>query len=366
MKIRNAGKITGSSPVTTWESRPVVTRATGPVLTGGSRPVVARGWSLVMARRGIGAILFMAVMLLTGCGDLSQPFRGRPGRNAAWLAIPLAVRLAVPSPPQALLGETESRRLAGAVTEGLQARDVPAVALDTPLPLDWQLVITAENLGATVRPRFTLVNADGVSQGVLDGTPVPLRAWAEPTPAVLAAVATQAVPGVTQLLLSVQAARASATPGAIQAGPQRIRFLPVTGAPGDGAQVLLARMREFMSNLGFVVQEAAEGAEYGLTAVVRVEASPSPGQQLVDLQWVVTRRDGMELGRVVQVEEVGRGRLDRFWGDVAYVAAEQASGGVQTIIRNATTPGMGGTPTTPDPNPPPATPVNAAAPPRLR
>ncbi len=300
------------------------------------------------------------LLLLAGCGDLGQPFRGRPGRNAAWLAIPLAVRLAVPPPPQALLGEVEARRLAQAVTEGLQARDVPAIAVDTPLPLDWRLEITADNLGTTVRPRFTLVNADGVRQGVLDGTPVPLQAWAEPTPPVLAGVATQAVPGITQLLLSVQAARASATPGAISAGPPRIRFLPVTGAPGDGAQVLAARMREFMSNLGFVVQEAAEGAEYGLTAVVRVEASPNANQQLVDLQWVVTRRDGIELGRVVQVEEVGRGRLDRFWGDVAYVAAEQASGGVQTIIRNATTP------TTPEPNPPPATPRNAATPPGLR
>lgn len=292
------------------------------------------------------ARLLVAILLLAGCSsDLGQPFRGRPGRNAAWLAIPLAVRLAVPPPPQALLGEVEARRLAGAITEGLQARDVPAVALDTPLPLDWRLEITAENLGTTVRPRFTLVNADGARQGVLDGTPVPLRSWAEPTPPILAAVAAQAVPGITQLLLSVQAARASATPGAISAGPPRIRFLPVTGAPGDGAQVLAARMREFMSNLGFVVQEAAEGAEYGLTAVVRLEPSPSPGQTLVDLQWVVTRRDGIELGRVVQLEEVARGRLDRFWGDVAYVAAEQASGGVQTIIRNATTP---------DPNPRPA------------
>ena len=290
------------------------------------------------------AAILLALLSLAGCGDLSQPFRGRPGRTAAFLAVPLAVRLAVPPPPQALLGEAEARRLAQAVTEGLQARDVPAIAIDTPLPLDWRLEITADNLGATVRPRFTLVNADGVSQGVLDGTPVPLQGWAEPTPPILAGVAAQAVPGITQLLLSVQAARASATPGAIQAGPARIRFLPVAGAPGDGAQVLLARMREFMSNLGFVVQEAAEGAEYGLTAVVRVEPSPNQGQQVVDLQWVVTRRDGIELGRVVQVEEVARGRLDRFWGDVAYVAAEQASGGVQTIIRNATTP---------DPNPPP-------------
>ncbi len=297
------------------------------------------------------------LLLLAGCGDLNQPFRGNPGRQARSLAIPLAIRLAVPPPPQALLDEANARRLAEAMTVALQGQEVPAIAIDTPLPLDWQLVITADNMGQAVRPRFELVNADGRSQGVHDGAPVPIRAWAEPTPPMFAAVASQATPGLTRLLLSVQAARASATPSAISAGPPRVRFLPVQGAPGDGAQSLAARMREFMSNLGFVVQDAAEGAQYGLTAEVRITA-PANNAQVVDLQWIVTRRDGEELGRVVQVNEVPAGRLNRFWGDIAYVAAEQASGGVQTIIRNATTPTTDA--------PPPAAAGGAPPPPGLR
>lgn len=294
------------------------------------------------------------LLLLAGCGDLPQPFRGNPGRQARSLAIPLAIRLAVPPPPQALLDEANARRLAEAMTVALQGQEVPAIAIDTPLPLDWQLVITAENLGAAVRPRFELVNADGRSQGVHEGAPVPIRGWAEPTPPMFAQVAAQATPGLTRLLLSVQAARASATVSAISAGPPRVRFLPVQGAPGDGAQSLAARMREFMSNLGFVMQDAAEGAQYGLTAEVRI-TPPANNAQVVDLQWIVTRRDGEELGRVVQVNEVPAGRLNRFWGDIAYVAAEQASGGVQTIIRNATTPQAEA--------PAPAVPARGGAPP---
>jgi len=302
----------------------------------------------------------LALFLLAGCSDRSQPFWGNPGRAARNLAIPLAIRLAVPPPPQALLDEANARRLAQAVTEGLQGQEVPAIATDTPLPLDWRLDITADNLGTAIRPRFQLFNADGVSQGVFDGAPVPIRGWAEPTPPILAGVATQAVPGLTRLLLSVQAARASASPTAISSGPPRVRFLPVRGAPGDGATALAARMRGFMSNLGFVVQDAAEGAQYGLTALVQV-APPANGQQLVELHWVVTRRDGEELGRVIQLNEVPAGRLNRFWGDIAYVAAEQASGGVQTIIRNATS-----GPETAAAPPPPATPANVALPPGLR
>lgn len=306
------------------------------------------------------SVCLALVLLLAGCGDLPQPFRGNPGRAARSLAVPLAIRLAVPPPPQALLDEANARRLAQAVTEGLQGQEVPAIATDTPLPLDWRLDITADNLGATIRPRFQLFNADGVSQGVHDGAPVPIRGWAEPTPPMLTAVATQAVPGLTRLLLSVQAARASAQPSAIAAGPPRVRFLPVRGAPGDGATSLAARMREFMSNLGFVVQDAAEGAQYGLTALVQVTPAAN-NQQLVELHWVVTRRDGEELGRVIQLNEVPNGRLNRFWGDIAYVAAEQASGGVQTIIRNATTPSDAPTPAAP-----PATAANVSLPPGLR
>jgi hypothetical protein len=298
------------------------------------------------------SVCLAVLLLLAGCGDLPQPFRGNPGRQARSLAIPLAIRLAVPPPSQALLDEANARGLAEAMTAALQGEEVPAIAIDRPLPLDWQLVITAESAGGAVRPRFELVNADGRSQGVHEGAPVPIRAWAEPTPPMLAQVAAQATPGLTRLLLSVQAARASATPGAITAGPPRVRFLPVTGAPGDGAQALAARMREFMSNLGFVVQDAAEGAQYGLTAEVRI-TPPADNAQVVDLQWIVTRRDGEELGRVVQVNEVPAGRLNRFWGDIAYVAAEQASGGVQTIIRNATTPPAPDTPAAGGAPPPP-------------
>jgi hypothetical protein len=41
------------------------------------------------------------------------------------------------------------------------------------------------------------------------------------------------------------------------------------------------------------------------------------------------------LGRVVQINEVPSGILQRFWGDVAYAAAQEAAGGVQQVIRNA-------------------------------
>lgn len=279
-----------------------------------------------------------ALLALPACGDLPQPHRGNPGGLAQGLRIPLAVRLAIPPPPEALLTDEAARRYAEAMSEALQAADVPATATSTPLPLDWRLIITAQNTGATVIPRYVITNADGTEQGAVTGPPVPTRLWAEASTPTLQAVAQQANPRVTQMLLSIQAARASASPAAIQAGPPRLRLIPVRGAPGDGNASLTARLREFLGNRGYVVQDLADGAAFAVTAEVSVVPA-GPGLQRVEIQWIVSRRDGYELGRVLQLNEVPAGSLNRPWGDIAYAAAEEAAGGVQTIIRNATAPG---------------------------
>ncbi|MBL6454019.1 hypothetical protein JMJ55_01715 [Belnapia sp. T6] len=279
-----------------------------------------------------------ALLALGACGDLPQPFRGRPGATAQRLAIPLAVRLAVVPPSQALLTDAAAKTLAEQVAAALQAQDVPAIATPAPLPLDWRVEIVAEHQGASVQPRFRLLDADGRQQAVTPGAAVPLRAWGDPSPELFTAVAAEAAPKLTQLLLQVEAARKSTDPQSIAAGPPRIRFVGVTGATGDGNQALAARMREFLGNEGFVVQDLAEGAAYALQADVVLARAGVPGQQRVEIQWIVSRRDGEELGRVVQINEIPTGRLNRLWGDIAYAVAEQAAPGIRTVVANASAP----------------------------
>jgi hypothetical protein len=43
---------------------------------------------------------------------------------------------------------------------------------------------------------------------------------------------------------------------------------------------------------------------------------------------------GREAGRVVQLNEVAAGTLDKLWGDVAVVVVQEASGGVRDVIFN--------------------------------
>lgn len=301
------------------------------------------------------------LLLLPGCGDLPQPFRGRPGGEAARLAVPLAVRIAVPPPPQAMLGDAQARALAEQLAEALQAQEVPAVATETPWPLDWQVEILAEREGTLVRPRFRLLDPDRRQQAATQGPGVPVQAWAEGEPEALRRVAGQAAPNLARLLLQVDAARKQIDPAALAAGPPRIRFGGVRGAPGDGNAALAGRIREFLGNLGLVVQDTGDGATYGLTAEVLV-TPPERNVQRVEIVWTVTRRDGQDLGRVAQLNEVPAGRLNGYWGDIAYAAAEEAAQGVRTVVANAQETRAAGEAEAP---PGPATPTaEAEAPPR--
>ena len=276
--------------------------------------------------------------MLAGCGDLPQPFRGRPGAQATRLAVPLAIRLVVPPPSEALLTDAGAQELSERVAAALQAEEVPAIALPRPLPLDWQVEILAERRGEAVLPRFRLLDADGKLQAATEGQPVPIGTWAEASTPMFNTVAAQAVPSLTRLLMQVEAARKSTDPQALAAGPPRIRLAEVKGATGDGNVALAARMREFLANEGFIVQDVADGAAYALEADVTLATAATPRVQRVEIQWIVSRRDGEELGRVVQINEVPTGRLARFWGDIAYAVAEEAASGVRTVVANAQPP----------------------------
>jgi hypothetical protein len=67
------------------------------------------------------AACLAALLALTACGDLPQPFLGRPGATAQRLSQPPPSRLAVPAPAQSLLPDAGANAWAGAVADALQA-----------------------------------------------------------------------------------------------------------------------------------------------------------------------------------------------------------------------------------------------------
>ena len=114
-----------------------------------------------------------------------------------------------------------------------------------------------------------------------------------------------------------------------------MRVADVTGAPGDGDRALALEMRRLLPQLGEMVQDTPQGADFTVAGAVHTEAGPN-GTTRVEIAWHVTDAAGHDLGKVVQLNDVPKGTLDGLWGDVALVVAQQAAGGVKEVIDRQT------------------------------
>ena len=297
-----------------------------------------------------------ALLALAGCGDLPQPFLGRPGANAMRLAQPPPARLAIPLPTASLLTDDAALAWSRALADALAAQELPASATRAG-PGDWRLILTADMENGSVVPTYTVTDPRGRPQGASQGPPVPPSAWAAGQPATLKAAADAEAPKVIALLNGIEARRQQSDPHSLLNRPPVIYFTGVTGAPGDGNYALTNQMTTRLPNLGDVVQDTAKGADFTVKGEVKT-AQGAGNTTRVEIQWIVTDDQGRERGRVVQLNEVPPGTLDHYWGEVAVVVATEAAGGVHEVVIQASgrgstaTPGPGAGPAPePAPNP---------------
>jgi hypothetical protein len=256
----------------------------------------------------------------------------------ARLALPPPPRLVVPPPGAALLDTPDSVLFAGDLADALADREVPAVASGG-RGADWRLIVNAElqqtARGPQVIPTYTVQNPRGVSQGSATGPAISAQTWEQAAPVALKLVARRDAPAIANLLDSIRAAAQLSDPNSLVNRPPRVMLVGVTGAPGDGNFSLARNLASQMSNLGLVVQNSAQGADYTVSGEVRVGPAPA-GQERVEIRFTVLDAYGNGAGQVLFMNDVPYGSLDRFWGDVALVIAQQAAGGVRDTIVNQT------------------------------
>ncbi|MEJ0015538.1 MAG: hypothetical protein WDN25_03055 [Acetobacteraceae bacterium] len=242
------------------------------------------------------------------------------------LAQPPTPRLAIPPAGNALLPDAASRHFSEALAAMLQAKEVPAFA-DMVRANDWRLLAVAEQRGQTVVPVYHVLNPKGEEKGSVEGSPVPTQAWASATFGLLDDAAGDAAPKITALLTAIQ----HADPNSLYNRLAKVQVAPVTGAPGDGNVALTQQMRTKLAALGPLVQDTAGGADFVVQGNVRM-VPIAGGQQRVEIVWGVKNAGGDERGKVVQLNDIPAGSLDRYWADVAVVVATEAAGGVNDVI----------------------------------
>jgi hypothetical protein len=283
--------------------------------------------------RRLTRLLYLAPLLslLTACGDLPEPFLGNPGATARRLAQPLTPLLAVPPGTETLLPDSANQQLATQIAKALQASEVPAI-VRTPDKTDWRLITRAQRNGSFVTPMFSVQDPQGKELGSAEGEKVPLRDWADAKVALLDQVAAEAAPRIGAVLTSIRIARDKADPGSLYNRAAKVLVADVRGAPGDGDLALTQQMRTRLASLGPVILTTPAGADFVVQGQVKIVPIPK-NQERVEIQWIVKTASGSERGRVVQLNEIPAGTLDRYWGDVAVVVTTEASNGVNDVIR---------------------------------
>ena len=286
------------------------------------------------------AARFAAVFLalpLAGCLSMPHPFSD-PGNTARSLAQRTPPpRLVVPVPAESLLSNQAAALWAREMAASLVEQTVPAMAQE-PRPGDWVLRMTASLAGDHVIPHYAIVTPSGAERGHEDGAPTPAAAWSAGDPPAIHQAALMEGPRAAAMLTGIQAAMMQADPNSLMRRPARVYFDGVTGAPGDGDKALAqAFVTSFPDARDKLVPSRRE-ADYTVHCEVNVTPGPAGTsghpQEHIELIWHTIAADGSEAGAAIQPHDIDAHSLDKSWGDVAAIAAEEAAGGVRQIISN--------------------------------
>lgn len=291
-----------------------------------------------MWSRRLLACLLPGAVVLAGCGSLPRPFAGGAQTTLeSQLRRPPPARILVPAPTEAGLTSAAAQRFAEALAESLREQDLPATATGrvarNGTGQDWRVTATMENGPRGIALNYALLDEKGESVGTVRAPRiVPAADWANADPVTITAAATDAGPAIAALTGRADTARRASDPGRVARLPT-VAVAAVSGAPGDGNESLTRAMREAAGRRGLILQEEASASDYLIAGTVVTAPQPG-GQTRIEIAWRVTQ-GSYELGKVVQLNEVPARALSGRWGDIAYVVAEEASGGIKQVLDTA-------------------------------
>jgi hypothetical protein len=133
------------------------------------------------------------------------------------------------------------------------------------------------------------------------------------------------------LVLSVAAAFAAET-GANTSTADRLVYVTVAGAPGDGEQALTKALYDALAARGVKQADFTDTNVYEIQVIVRLETGAG-GRQDIKINWIVFDAEGNTLGHVSQSKSIRKGSLDKIWGPAAKAAANAASGEIVELLK---------------------------------
>ncbi len=275
-------------------------------------------------------ILCLSLALVAACQQLPYPFKGTTeGQEAARALVQEARSVDVeqvegPAVPM-------SRLLAQSVADALVDRDIAATAksLGTSYYVLRSKARTSRDRGSQiiVYIDWTLMDRRGSVIGThTHGVEGSWWEWVNGEPKILRRVGLDTSKAVAAMLRgSAVAAECSVA--------QSLWVQKVTGASGDGNTSLTNAIKAALKASDVPLSETPDQAIAFLQGTVKVGPGNKHGQQVVRIDWRVTRPDGSKLlGEANQENAIPTGSLDGPWGRVAGQVAAAAVDGIKQVL----------------------------------
>lgn len=142
----------------------------------------------------------------------------------------------------------------------------------------------------------------------------------------------RAITALLSLVMFIAGAFAAET-GASTNAADRLVYVTVAGAPGDGEQALTKALYDALAPRGVKQASFNDTNVYEIEVIVRVVEPDKAGKQSVKINWIVFDAEGNTLGHVSQSKSIRKGSLDKVWGPAAKAAAGAASGEIMELLR---------------------------------
>jgi len=290
------------------------------------------------------------------------------------------MQVQVPPSAGARLSYAANKSYATIVAAALRTQKVDAVA-DYASFGDWWLSLRLKHSWGsdTATPVFALIDPIGREFGEVETRPMPFSVWKQGRPDILRQAAAEAAPRLASILRDERAERvqeANAQAARTQAGQQarereardarqvaitkpveaprpvasstaststapsdrpfRVALTGISGAPGNGNQVLTWLVRDKLRALGCcVVLDTATGADFTVHAKVD-DIVVDAQTRRIEIFWHIYTANNEDVGEIVQLNEVPAGSLDRYWGKLAATVTDEAAGGIRDIMLTQT------------------------------
>lgn len=276
------------------------------------------------ARRTIAAIGLLSV--LAACQPLPQPFQPAQSKKETNPLLRLPDRAGILIRPVKGLPPDTAQSLSVAIAASLVKRNIPAFT-ETGNPGSLILGGRVVETAGVSRIDWRLLKKDGDegdTHRIVTAAPTTDSETGNPDP--LKPIADRAAAAIAKTIQNPTLQDRTAT-----AIKRYLHVSPIAGPPEAAAKVLRAEIEAALRRNALRV--SARPRDNSLVVAGSVSLSDADaGRKHISVVWAVLRKDGHELGKLTQSNQVAPEELDRDWPTIARGIAVSAAQGLRQLL----------------------------------